>query len=378
MENIIRFSVLLRENGIPTSIRSSSTAWRVNQLITKESPLHQEALATVYVKDQKNRGKFDDIYQQFFSPREYSMLDESEPMKKNSIHNSNNQIEYHVSFQEKKDSDKKAREIESKEINYHPPLKDLIEDERVDLLYQDINHLDSFDPELFQLCMELGKKIATLRNRRLRKSQKMRPDIRKTIRKNLQNGGTLLDLIKSRPRLKNTKFYYLNDVSGSCDWISNWFFCMVYAAQRSFKKIRVFDFDNKSVETTEALEKNNLMEAFTKVRHIRQQNLMIHGTSNMYQAFSNFQEKVKLDHHSTIVILSDCRDWAGPRENKKPQSAEIVKSMAHKCRKLIILNPEPVIKWNVVDSCVKNYQEAGARVHEVRNLSQLSQMIVKL
>ncbi len=134
----------------------------------------------------------------------------------------------------------------------------------------------------------MGKKIAMVRSRRQRQARIMRPDIRRTIRKNLQYGGALIDLLQSKPKIKKNHHFFLNDVSGSCDWISNWFFCLVYAAQNSFRRVRVFDYDNKSVETTVAMDEPNMMDAFIKVRDIRQKNLMIHGTSNMYQAFESF------------------------------------------------------------------------------------------
>jgi len=214
-----------------------------------------------------------------------------------------------------------------------------------------------------------------VRSRRQRQARIMRPDIRRTIRKNLQYGGALIDLVKSKPKIKKNHHFFLNDVSGSCDWISNWFFCLVYAAQNSFRRVRVFDYDNKSVETTVAMDEPNMMDAFIKVRDIRQKNLMIHGTSNMYQAFESFLDKVQLNHRTTLMILSDCRDWAGPKDDGKPRSAELIENMAIKCRKVMIFNPEDEKKWDVVDSCVSDYRDAGAEVHEVKNLNQLAIMV---
>lgn len=79
-----------------------------------------------------------------------------------------------------------------------------------------------------------------------------------------------------------------------------------------------------------------------------------------------------------VIILSDCRDWGGPKSNGKPRSAEIIKNMAEKSKKVFILNPEPKNKWNVVDSCVSHYEDAGAKFHEVRNLKQLADFIMEI
>lgn len=384
MEKIINFSNLLRSNGIPASIRSTQNACQVLKLVSIDDPPFKEALASVYVKEQRQLENFEKLFEEHFrkGPNETDRDGKEEKSNESSVKSSwstkTNQ-KWTITSQEDVDSERKAAKIKTEEINYHPPLDEYRRKmEESELLHKDINTLNSFEPELFQLCQKLGRKIATVRNRRLRRSNVMRPDIRRTIRKNMQYGGALIELVKSRPKLKKNHHFFLNDVSGSCDWISNWFFCLVYAAQNSFRRVRVFDFDHKTVETTSALEEQNLMDAFIKVRDVRQKNLMIHGTSNMYDAFNTFQDKVKLTHRSTLILLTDCRDWAGPQAEGKPLSAEIVDDMVHKSRKVMVFNPETRLKWDVVDSCVSDYKEAGAEIHEVRNLSQLAQLITNL
>src|SRR5690606_11377975 len=102
---------------------------------------------------------------------------------------------------------------------------------------------------------------------------------------------------------------------------------------------------------------------------------MIHGTSNMYQAFTDFQDRATLNGRSNLIILSDCRDWAGPKEDGRPLSASLIREMAGKSRRVLIFNPEENKKWDVVDSCVSFYRDAGAQVHEVRNLEQMARLV---
>ena len=63
------------------------------------------------------------------------------------------------------------------------------------------------------------------------------------------------------------------------------------------------------------------------------------------------------------------------KKEGKPTSADLLEEMVDKSKKVVILNPEPKLKWNVVDSAVKEYQDAGAIVKEVRNLRQLAELI---
>lgn len=106
--------------------------------------------------------------------------------------------------------------------------------------------------------------------------------------------------------------------------------------------------------------------------------MMVHGTSDMYSAFKQFQEKANINNKSYIIILSDCRDWAGPKVNGILVSVELVEEMARDSKKLIILNPEDRNKWDIVDSCVSLYEEAGAQVFEVNTLNQLAHFVEQM
>jgi len=380
MDKIVTFSGLLREKGIPVSIRSTYTGKEVLKLFTEDDPLFKKAMASVYVKEQKQREFFNQAFDEFFggvtADADKEDDDGTSVSSKKNVWSTRSTQKWTITHQEDDNNDFKAPEIKNSEFNYHPPLN---EDEQSpsesELLNRDINTLNSFEPELFLLCQKMGKKIAMVRSRRQRQARIMRPDVRRTIRKNLQNGGALIDLVKSKPRIKKNHHFFLNDVSGSCDWISNWFFCLVYAAQNSFRRVRVFDFDHRTTETTNAMTEPSMMDAFIKVRDIRQKNLMIHGTSNMFQAFESFLEKVQLNRRSTLMILTDCRDWAGPKVDGVPESARLVEKMSRKARKVMIFNPEERKKWDVVDSCVSHYRDAGAQIHEVRNLNQLALLV---
>ena len=102
---------------------------------------------------------------------------------------------------------------------------------------------------------------------------------------------------------------------------------------------------------------------------------MIHGTSNMYTAFKSFLDKVELNNKSYVIILSDCRDWAGPKVDGVQKSVEFIEQMAKEAKKVIILNPEDRYKWDIVDSCVSLYENAGAQIFEVNTLNQLAQFV---
>lgn len=393
MKELARFSAALREKGIPASVRSTQTAFQTISLFQDSDFQNsyytlKDALSIIYIKNKDQKKEFDEAFQEIFGElndgniKEITLQGDSNNRKKpgNDQENSQNykMEQMSLSFKSiKQDSKMEIKNLEGENIDFRPPLDgyDPLDLRDQSLMERDINTLDFFEPELFDLCQRLGRKIANQRARRNRMAKNTKIDIRKSIRKNLKYGGALIELIHTKPHIKKSQHFFLSDVSGSCDWISNWFFCMVYAAQKSFFRTQFFDFDNKAVETTSALDEKNLMEAFTKVRDIRQKNIMMHGTSNMYTAFDSFIKQTNLNHKSVVLILSDCRDWAGPKENGRPLSADLIQYISNVSKKVIILNPESPIKWDVVDSCVSDYRDAGAKIMEVRNLKQLARLV---
>jgi len=52
--------------------------------------------------------------------------------------------------------------------------------------------------------------------------------------------------------------------------------------------------------------------------------------------------------------------------------------MSRKSKRVLILNPESKNKWNVADSQVSYYEDAGAECFEVRDLEQLANLISEI
>lgn len=400
-KDIIRFSGILRNNGIPVSIRSTKTACESIPLINDNDGDLKEALACIYLKNQSQRNVFDKVYDSFFegngeltNPDEESKSLSAMHTKFSKITNKslNTKIKYKImDYQAEylKDSLTDDLKMDYIENTLGGSSDNSNKDGNSELLKSDLMAVNSLQPELIDLCQKLGLKIATKRSRRYKQSKKQKPDIRRTMRKNMVHGGTLLDIIKSKPKIKKQNHYFLSDVSVSCDWISIWFFCMVYAAKNSFNKARAFEFDNKTAEISSALKELNVIDAFIKVLEIRQENSMIHGKSNMYTAFEDFINQTNLNNKSYILLLSDCRDWAGPKchnvspdlikkYGNKPASSDLIREMVRKSKRVLILNPESKNKWDVADSCVSYYEDAGAECFEVKNLEQLADFISEI
>ncbi len=194
----------------------------------------------------------------------------------------------------------------------------------------------------------------------------------------MKYGGVFLETVNEKPKLNKMNHFFLSDISASCDWISNWFFCIIYASQRAFNKVRVFEYDNETFEITSALDEPTIEMASDKVFEVREKNDKVNRCSNMFSSFKSFLEQSNITNKSYVIILTDCRDWMGPKISKKPRSADLIQEMVDKSKRVLILNPESKIQWNKFGSCVSYYEDAGAELFSVQNLEQLADLMGKI
>ncbi|MFX1512923.1 MAG: VWA domain-containing protein [Promethearchaeota archaeon] len=258
------------------------------------------------------------------------------------------------------------------------------DEERENVLDQEFREIRVHIDEIKHELTRLGRKLASKERIRRRNEKRGKIDFRRTIRWNLSTGGIPIDLKYRKRRVEDPELLLLNDVSGSTEWISEWFFVVAYAAQKAFHRIRLFEFDSRAVEVTEALKETNLAKAL-KDRSHPWKNVITDGHSNYHSSFREFLAiaESSITKKTTILILGDCRDWLGmwrvdPRNELGrgiPYSAEVMARIVKKAKSVIIMNPEPPRAWNVGDSVVEHYISAGAKVFHVNNLRKLSQLV---
>ena len=383
IKKIAELSADLREQGLPVSIRSTQSAVQIYKTLGEtDRQLLKTALMAVYVKDKYDIPKFNKVFEKIFKTEFEKEVDKQLERSKSYRGRGPKSNKYIIKKQNntyQKINKQKMKNEQLKMLSGQPLLDEVKQLERDgELLNKDLTKLNRFDPRMLEICQRLGKRIANKRSRRKIKSSSHKIDMRRTMRANLKYGGVPMELVKAKPRPHKNEHLFLNDISGSCEWISSWFFMLMFSAQTAFKRSRTIEFDNKVIETTKALKEEYLIDSFVKVRDLRVKNMMVHGTSDMYSAFKQFQEKANISNKSYIIILSDCRDWAGPKVHGKPASVELIEEMARDAKKLIILNPEERKKWDIVDSCVSLYEDAGAQVFEVNTLNQLAHFVEQM
>nr|WP_243687070.1 hypothetical protein [Methanobacterium formicicum] len=124
MDKIVAFSGTLREKGIPVSIRSTHAGKEVSKLIDEEDPLFKSALAAVYVKEQRQRESFNQVFDEFFEGVVADGEEEGDEGTSSKASDKNvwskSSQKWVITNQEDDNSEVKAPEIHSSEFNYHP------------------------------------------------------------------------------------------------------------------------------------------------------------------------------------------------------------------------------------------------------------------
>ena len=370
---VVLISNFLRNEGMQVSIRSTTLAYTVlmnlKDSLTEDELYH--CLKAIYVKDIADNDKFKRAFNKVFKKLDLKKEKQEQQPQQDMVKggedlsqpkfNPNDNLEQLQELYDQMIEDKKNnREKDGKLVDVSMVL------------------LDTYDPRVFELCKKLGKKIANQRSQRLKMKKSRHIDMPRTIRSNLKNGGHCIKLIHSKPPMKKNKHIFLCDVSGSCEWITSWFFLLLYGCKQTFNKVKIYDFDNKLTDVTDVLG----TESFSNIGQVniaqREKGIHCYGQSDMAKAFKEFLKTAEINHRTDIIILTDCRDWKGERKNGVLESASLIKEMLKRAHRVIILNPEKKIRWTMATSCVKDYEDAGAEVFETSDLNMFEKVISEL
>lgn len=232
--------------------------------------------------------------------------------------------------------------------------------------------------ELRKALKRIAKRIATIRKRKLERGRR-RVDFRKTFRKNLQNGGVLVDLVQSRPRKHKPKLIVLTDVSPSTVYATKLFLLLLGELKEFFNSIRFYEFIGSCIDVTSAYESGRSLYKSVDAALREWQDVTFGKQSSNYEmALKQFTKMAEdyLDSRTTVIILGDLRDWLGTRPNGYPNSAKLFASLKERVNKIIVFNPEPQQYWNTADSIVSFVQNLGVEVFETTTLQQLEKRLL--
>ena len=224
--------------------------------------------------------------------------------------------------------------------------------------------------QLLEQTYQLGNKLAVKYKRFIKESSKGRLFFRRTIRKSLETGGAIQNIILKPKLRKKPKLTIVCDISGSMALNSLFGVTLLYGMINKFSSIKAYVFIDGITEITKALrsiKKNEIESIFYRWNEFVKSD----GHSD-YQ--KSFEELIELDEtkNGTLIVIGDARN------NYRNISQELISNLAEKYNKIFWINPEQKKYWNTGDSQMNKFEVINLRTVEVRNYKQLKKFIQEL
>ncbi len=213
------------------------------------------------------------------------------------------------------------------------------------------------------------KNIIAVRRKRMKKG---RFDIKRTLRKNLVNGGVPFKLCFEKRKREKPQILIMCDVSDSVRNASRFMLQFVYSLQDLYSRVRSFVFVSDIGEVTESFRTNDVKEALDVA--LKGDIINVYAHSDFGRAFRTFatEHLGAVNKRTTVIVLGDARnnynlphDWA-------------LREVKQRARRVIWLNPESRNTWGFGDSEMERYAVHCDLVEECRNLNQLYRVIDQL
>ncbi|MGH2520774.1 MAG: VWA domain-containing protein, partial [Chloroflexota bacterium] len=175
------------------------------------------------------------------------------------------------------------------------------------------------------------------------------------------------------PKRSRPDLCMLCDVSGSVAEFAEFTLNFLNAMNAEFSRMRCFAFIDGVDEVTDLFAGGRI--ANIKQLLWRRQLVWADGHSDYEHVFSEFRDRYGracVGPKTTLIVTGDARN------NFKGEDTGALRELSRQARRLVWLNPEARAQWDVGDSVMSRYTPWCHEVHEVRNLRQLAEFVLRL
>jgi len=235
-----------------------------------------------------------------------------------------------------------------------------------DLAFRNLNSLTPAEVDKMRtLVRRLAEKLKARLSRRRKIRRRGQLSVRRTLRKNLMNGGVPAQLVFRTRRPERPDVVVLCDVSDSVRNVSRLMLHFVYALQELYARVRSFVFVSDLGEVTQLFKKLPIDEAVNVATAGKVVNLS--ANSNYGRALQLFQTTYmgSISRRTSVVIIGD------GRSNYNPPQAWVLGEIKRRCRRLLWLCPEDRSSWGFGDSEMLLYSKHCHRTEPVKTLDEL-------
>ena len=163
--------------------------------------------------------------------------------------------------------------------------------------------------EIARAIMVVARKLATRESRRYRSTQRGHAvDLRRTMRRNIKYGGTVVELAKKKRKIRKPKIVLICDVSRSMDTYSKFLLQFIYALQNTLGRVESFVFSTRLTRVTDYFKTSDI---FTALDRIAREVPDWSGGTRIGESLKVFNAEWALrtvNKHTIVLIMSDGLD----------------------------------------------------------------------
>jgi hypothetical protein len=209
----------------------------------------------------------------------------------------------------------------------------------------------------------LKRRLRVKLSRRLRIARTGRIDFRWTIRAGIQRGGRFAELRFRARRPRHVDLVLLTDISGSVRYASTLMLDLAAGVRECFRRVRSFVYVDR------------LAEASFEQGHLVMEPLIdLYARSDFGRVLVEVWEQraLLLNRATLVIIIGDARN------NRRAARTDLLREIAHRCRALWWLNPEPPERWNTGDSVIAQYARETDGLVACGNLRELERALTRV
>jgi len=199
----------------------------------------------------------------------------------------------------------------------------------------DFSQLNMIQEKQLEILSEKLVSEMSLRIKRRRKKMLHgQIDLGQSIRKNLQNGGAMIELVRRKHKKDKYKLLVLLDVSGSMDKYSFYLLKFLWTLKHHFKQIEAFTFSTSLLRITELLTDKHLATSLSQVSQNAKHWSSGTKIGECLKDFNDHYAKRYLNGNTLTIVLSDGLDTG-----EQVVLDEAVRKLKLRSKKLVWLNP---------------------------------------
>ena len=244
----------------------------------------------------------------------------------------------------------------------------------------DVRHM--VDPrdvaEAHALAGRLARRMRARLVRRRRAHRRGRQlDLRRTIHRSVSHGGTPVDLVWRRRKIKPLRLVMLLDASGSMSLYTAFFVRFLHGIVDAFREAEAFVFHTRLAHVSDSLRDRDVARAVDRLSLMAQG---IGGGTRIGESLATFNRwhaKRVINSRTAVMIVSDGYDTGAPEK----LGAEM-RRLRRRCKRIIWLNP--LIGWDGYTPDARGMQAAlpfvdlFAPAHNLDSLAALEPYLAKI